>query len=108
MSVMHFTELNSTIMVSYCKLVVTLTSLMSPIPNHAKIDVPEAHPSRPGATKARWDPQGTPGDAMGHAGRRWRVYLWFCVFVHISQRVLEERACSLRIPGSPGPFPKGR
>ena len=55
MSVMHFTELNSTIMVSYCKLVVTLTSLMSPIPNHAKIDVPEAHPIRPKATKARWD-----------------------------------------------------
>ena len=49
---------------------VTLTPLtppMSPIPNHAKIDVPEAHPSRSGATKARWDPQGTP-----KGGWEWR------------------------------------
>ena len=55
---------------SVAVLVVTLTPLtppMSPIPNHAKIDVPEAHPSRSGATKARWDPQGTP-----KGGWEWR------------------------------------
>ena len=67
MSVMHFKELNSTVMVSCCPGcdLDPLTPPLSPIPNHAKIDVPEAHPSRSGATKARWDPQGTPKGGWG-------------------------------------------
>ena len=40
---------------------------MSPIPNHAKTDVHEAHSKRSGATKARWDPQGAP-----KGGWEWR------------------------------------
>ena len=65
---------DSAIMVSrllhWCTaLVVTLTPLtqpMSPIPNQANTDVPDAHPSRSGATKKR-DPQGTP-----KGGWEWR------------------------------------
>ena len=85
MSVMHFTELNSAVIVSCCPGFDLDPPSHPPephrIPNHAKIDVPEAHPSRSGATKARWTPRGHLNAAgsgvMRHMGRLWRVYLWF-------------------------------
>ena len=64
-----------------------VTPTMSPIPNHAKIDVPEAQPSRFGATKARWEAQGAPKGGWewccGSHGASVACLPLFRVFVHI-------------------------